>query len=175
MNLLCKTQFVPVLVIMLSFLLSRSFCQAVNEVNRRSYPTISSFLRTFTTSSPTCQEHVIEDEASVVTLSQLKTMLSNHNIQLFDVRNPDEYQTGRIPQAVNIPLDILEESLKLSPEHFLQRFDVKAPGKDDDNLVFHCRSGVRSSKALGIAYQLGFYKARHYRGGYLEWSEQEGK
>uniref|UniRef100_A0A1A8NDA1 Rhodanese domain-containing protein n=1 Tax=Nothobranchius pienaari TaxID=704102 RepID=A0A1A8NDA1_9TELE len=176
MILLCETPFVPVPVIMLSFLLSRGFCQAVTEVNQRSYPTVSSFIRTFTTSSPTCQEHhVNEDEASVVTLSQLKTMLSNHNIQLFDVRTPDEYQAGRIPQAVNIPLDTLDESLKLSPEHFLQTFEVKAPGKDDDNVVFHCRSGVRSSKALAVAHQLGFHKARHYRGGYLEWSEQQGK
>lgn len=55
-------------------------------------------------------------------------------------------------------VDNLEESLKLSPEHFEQRFEVKAPGKDDDNIVFHCRSGKRSATALGIAYQLGFSK-----------------
>lgn len=41
--------------------------------------------------------------ASVVTYPQLKTMLSNHNVQLFDVREPDEYQQGRIPDAVNMP------------------------------------------------------------------------
>lgn len=41
--------------------------------------------------------------ASVVTYQQLKTMLSNHDVQLFDVRNPDEFQAGRIADAVNIP------------------------------------------------------------------------
>lgn len=41
--------------------------------------------------------------ASVVTYQQLKTKLSNHDIQLFDVRNPDEFQAGRIADAVNIP------------------------------------------------------------------------
>lgn len=45
----------------------------------------------------------VSPSASVVTYSQLKTMLSNRDIQLFDVRNPDEYQAGRIPDAVNIP------------------------------------------------------------------------
>nr|ACQ58472.1 thiosulfate sulfurtransferase KAT [Anoplopoma fimbria] len=113
--------------------------------------------------------------ASVVTYSQLKTMLSNRDIQLFDVRNPDEHLAGRIPDAVNIPLGNLEESLKLSPEHFQQIFEVNAPGKDDDNIVFHCKSGNRSSKALDIALQLGFSRARHYKGGYSEWAEQEGK
>ncbi|XP_017261934.3 thiosulfate:glutathione sulfurtransferase [Kryptolebias marmoratus] len=168
----------PVFV-MLSLVLSRSFCQAVTEVNRRSYPTLASFVRSFSASSPTCcsnqEEVVIVDEASVVSLPQLKTMLSSHNIQLFDVRRPDEYEAGRIPQAVNVPLDNLEESLQLSPAHFLQKFEVKAPRREDDNIVFHCRTGVRSSKALGIARQLGFNKARHYRGGYSEWSEQEGQ
>uniref|UniRef100_A0A3Q0T131 Si:ch211-161h7.8 n=1 Tax=Amphilophus citrinellus TaxID=61819 RepID=A0A3Q0T131_AMPCI len=113
--------------------------------------------------------------SSVVTHSQLKAMLASRNIQLFDVRSPEEYQDGRIPQAVNLPLDNLEESLKLSPEYFEQRFEVKAPGKDDDNVVFHCRSGIRSAAALGIAHQLGFSKARHFKGGYSEWVEQGGK
>ncbi|XP_049913248.1 thiosulfate:glutathione sulfurtransferase isoform X2 [Epinephelus moara] len=111
----------------------------------------------------------------VVTYSQLKSMLSNRDIQLFDVRNPDEFQAGRIPDAVNIPLGNLEESLKLSPERFQQMFEVKAPGKDDDNIVFHCRSGKRSLAALDIAHRMGFSRARHYKGGYIDWEEQEGK
>lgn len=40
---------------------------------------------------------------SVVTYPQLKTMLANHDVQLFDVREPHEYQEGRISDAVNIP------------------------------------------------------------------------
>ncbi|XP_037549823.1 thiosulfate:glutathione sulfurtransferase [Nematolebias whitei] len=176
-----STLNVPVFM-MLSLVLSRSFCQVVTEVNRRSCPTLASFIRSFSTSGSTCcsgkQEEVPEvivDEASVVTLPQLKTMLANHSIQLFDVRRPDEYAAGRIPQAVNIPLDTLEESLQLAPAHFLQKYEVKAPRKEDDNIVFHCRTGVRSSKALLIARRLGFHKARHYKGGYVEWSEQEGQ
>ncbi|XP_040921923.1 thiosulfate:glutathione sulfurtransferase [Toxotes jaculatrix] len=158
---------------MLSLVLSRSLCQVATELNRRSCPTLGSVLRTFTTSCPRYGE--ASDDASSVTYTQLKTMLSNRDIQLFDVRNPDEYQAGRIPHAVNIPLGNLEESLKLSPEAFQQKFEVKAPGKDDDNIVFHCKSGNRSNKALGIAHQLGFSRARHYKGGYTEWAEQEGK
>uniref|UniRef100_A0A671W6U4 Thiosulfate:glutathione sulfurtransferase-like n=1 Tax=Sparus aurata TaxID=8175 RepID=A0A671W6U4_SPAAU len=147
--------------IMLSLLLSRSLCQVAAEVNLRSCPTFASAFRAFTTSSPKCGE--ASDSALVVTYSQLKTMLSNRNIQLFDVRNPDEYQAGRIADAVNIPLGHLEESLKLSPERFQQKFEVRAPGKDDDNIVFHCRSGKRSSQALDIARQLGFSRSAHHK------------
>ncbi|XP_008394557.1 thiosulfate sulfurtransferase/rhodanese-like domain-containing protein 1 [Poecilia reticulata] len=158
---------------MLSLLLSRGFCQAVTEVNRRSYPTVASFIRTFTTPSTSCGG-TYDDEASLVTPSQLKAMLSNRSVQLFDVRNPDEYQDGHIPQAINLPLNIVEESLKLPPESFKQKFEVKAPGKDDDNIVFNCRTGVRSGEALGIARQMGFHRARHLKGGYVAWVEQEG-
>ncbi|XP_055010214.1 thiosulfate:glutathione sulfurtransferase isoform X2 [Boleophthalmus pectinirostris] len=110
----------------------------------------------------------------VVTVAQLKSMLTSKNVQLFDVRRPDEFQAGHIPTAVNIPLDGLEVSLNLPSEKFEQTFHVKAPAKEDDNIVFSCRSGVRSGQALDIARHLGFSKARHLQGGYLEW-EAEAK
>lgn len=160
-------------LIMLSCVLARTFCQVITEANSRSYPTLGSVFRAFTTSAPKCGD--ASKNATVVTYSQLKTMLSNRDVQLFDVRNPDEYQAGHIPEAVNIPLDTLEESLQLPPARFQQKFEVKAPGKDDGNIVFHCARGNRSLKALDIARRLGFDRARHYKGGYVEWAEKEGK
>jgi len=52
----------------------------------------------------------------------------------------------------------LEESLKLPPQQFQLQFKVKAPQKEDDDIVFHCRSGKRSLSALEIAHRLGFLK-----------------
>lgn len=49
-----RVHFTAQLYTMLSYVLSRSFCQAVAEVNRRSYPTLGSAFRAFTTSSPQC-------------------------------------------------------------------------------------------------------------------------
>lgn len=112
------------------------------------------------------------DPDSVVSYEQLRSMLSSKNIQLFDVRNPDEFQAGRIPGSVNIPLDNLEQSLKLSSKHFKLLFEAKAPGKGDDNIVFHCQRGRRSASALEIAKRLGYTRARHYAGGYSEWAER---
>uniref|UniRef100_A0A8C2KIA4 Si:ch211-161h7.8 n=1 Tax=Cyprinus carpio TaxID=7962 RepID=A0A8C2KIA4_CYPCA len=105
----------------------------------------------------------------------LKALLANHSVQLYDVRSPDEFQAGRIPDSVNIPLGQLEESLKLPPLQFQQQFGVKAPKKEDDDIVFHCRSGKRSLTALEIAHRLGFSKARHYAGGYIDWEKHEKK
>lgn len=55
-----------------------------------------------------------------------------------------------------LPVALVEESLKLPPEQFQQRYDVRAPGKEDDNIVFYCRSGKRSFTALSTAHRLGF-------------------
>ncbi|KAM6977667.1 thiosulfate:glutathione sulfurtransferase [Aplochiton taeniatus] len=111
----------------------------------------------------------------VVTYKQLKAMLAQHDVQLFDVRNPEEFQAGHIPDSVNIPLGDLEKSLKLSPEQFQLIFKVEAPGKDDNNIVLHCQRGIRGSKALEIAHRLGFSRARHFKGGYSEWALHEVK
>ncbi|XP_048868083.1 thiosulfate:glutathione sulfurtransferase [Brienomyrus brachyistius] len=109
----------------------------------------------------------------VVSYEQLKTMLSSHSIQLFDVRNPDEFQAGWIPDATNIPLGELEEALQLTPDLFRSRFHVVAPKKTDSNIVFYCRKGNRSATALEIAFRLGFSRAQHYAGGYKEWEQYE--
>ncbi|XP_056155668.1 thiosulfate:glutathione sulfurtransferase [Lampris incognitus] len=149
-------------------LLSRSLCQAAAKLNGGSVFTSALRHRGHTTSPPAA------DTDSVVTYEQLKTMLASHDVQLFDVRNPDEFQAGRIPDSVNIPLGDLEESLKLSPEKFELVFQVKPPEEEDENVVFHCQRGNRSAAALHIARQLGFSRARHYKGGYSEWAAREG-
>ncbi|CAG04236.1 unnamed protein product [Tetraodon nigroviridis] len=149
-------------IIMLSFILSRTLCQTVAEATCKSHSSLVTTFRAFTTSGQRCEEDSNGASASVVTYPQLKTMLSNRDVQLFDVREPDEYQEGRIPEAVNMPLSVVDESLRLSPELFQQRYDVRAPGKDDHNIVFYCRSGNRSFKALSAAPTAGFSQGQTF-------------
>lgn len=56
---------------------------------------------------------------SVVTYEQLKVMLTRHRVQLFDVRNPDEFQAGRIPDSVNVPCE----------QHLISVYDVVCHNK----------------------------------------------
>ena len=52
----------------------------------------------------------------------------------------------------------LGKAFGLTPEEFQETYQVKKPEKDDTNITFYCRSGVRSVGAMAMAKQLGFEK-----------------
>ena len=76
---------------------------------------------------------------------------------LIDVREPHEYQICRIPTAKLIPLGELPQRLN--------EFDP------DIEITAHCKSGMRSAKAVGLLKQAGF-RARNMKGGILAWSDK---
>jgi adenylyltransferase/sulfurtransferase len=77
---------------------------------------------------------------------------------LIDVREPHEFQIGRIPGSTLIPLGQLPNRLsELDP---------------DAEIVAHCRSGARSQKAVDLLKQHGFKNVRNMTGGILAWSDK---
>ncbi|MBI3280193.1 MAG: molybdopterin-synthase adenylyltransferase MoeB [Acidobacteria bacterium] len=77
---------------------------------------------------------------------------------LIDVREPHEYQICRIPGAKLIPLGELPKRVN--------ELDSA------DEIVAHCKSGMRSAKAVDFLKQAGFKKVRNMKGGILAWSEK---
>jgi len=77
---------------------------------------------------------------------------------LIDVREPHEYQICRIPHAKLIPLGDLPKRVN--------ELDSA------DEIVAHCKSGVRSAKAVDFLKQAGFRKVRNMKGGILAWSDR---
>jgi len=77
---------------------------------------------------------------------------------LVDVREPHEFQIGRIPGSILIPLGELPKRLnELNPA---------------DEIVMHCKMGGRSAKAVDLLKQNGFTKVRNMKGGILAWSDK---
>ncbi|KAG9665840.1 Rhodanese-like protein, partial [Aureobasidium melanogenum] len=93
---------------------------------------------------------------------------------LIDVREPAEYEAGFIPTAVNIPVGSAPDALFMPAHEFEDKFGFEKP-KADQELVFYCKAGVRSSAAAGLARQVGYQKVGEYRGSWLEWSKNGGK
>ncbi|MEP6717358.1 MAG: molybdopterin-synthase adenylyltransferase MoeB [Terriglobia bacterium] len=77
---------------------------------------------------------------------------------LLDVREPHEYQIARIPGSTLIPLGELPKRLnELNPA---------------DEYVVHCKSGMRSAKAVDLMKQSGYKRVRNMTGGILACSDK---
>lgn len=74
---------------------------------------------------------------------------------LVDVRTPQEYKEGHIPESKNVPLQSLAD----------HAYKVL---KKDDVLFVYCRSGSRSKQATHILKQMGYTKVKNI-GGILDY------
>ncbi|XP_007891142.1 thiosulfate sulfurtransferase/rhodanese-like domain-containing protein 3 isoform X2 [Callorhinchus milii] len=93
-----------------------------------------------------------------ISYEELKELLESH-VLLIDVREKSEIEEdGQICGSVNIPLRDLENSLKMDPDTFLEKYKVKMPSTKD-KIVFSCLGGVRSKAALDTALLAGY---KHY-------------
>ncbi|KAF8898355.1 Rhodanese-like domain-containing protein, partial [Infundibulicybe gibba] len=103
-----------------------------------------------------------------------KTENPTADTYLIDVREPDEVIQGMIPSAVNLPLSVLANSLHLHHIAFKDKHGFEKPRKDQE-VIFYCRSGVRSSSASDVAKRNGYTKILNYKGSWLDWIEREKK
>lgn len=93
---------------------------------------------------------------------------------LIDVREPSEYEAGFIPSAINIPVKSQPDAMFLPEEEFEDRFGFSKPAMDQE-LVFYCKAGVRSSAAAQLAKQYGYKNVSEYRGSWLDWEKNGGQ
>jgi rhodanese-related sulfurtransferase len=82
-------------------------------------------------------EHTSRNLPSTVTAAEaMRALQSGELAQVIDVRSPDEYATGHIPGAVNVPLDELEARLD----------DLVRSG----SVLVVCQSGQRAEMACEL-------------------------
>jgi len=91
-----------------------------------------------------------------------------------DVREPNEYEAGFIPGAINIPVKSQPDAMFLDEAEFEDRFGFSKPSMDQE-LVFYCRSGVRSSAAANLARQSGYEDIAEYKGSWMDWEKNGGQ
>ncbi|CDO72433.1 hypothetical protein BN946_scf184977.g133 [Trametes cinnabarina] len=115
-------------------------------------------------------------DAKEITYEELKpkTLQPSPDKYLIDVREPDEVVQGSIPSAVNLPLSVLSNALQLPPAEFKEKFGFEKP-RPNQEVIFYCRSGKRSTTAADVAKRNGYTNILNYKGSWLEWIEREGK
>jgi len=80
------------------------------------------------------------------------------DLTLVDVREPNEWEIGHLPDAKLIPLNSLPG-----------RIGELDSGRD---LVLYCHTGQRSARALDYLQQAGYRRVKHLRGGIEAWSRE---
>lgn len=75
---------------------------------------------------------------------------------ILDVRTVSEYESGHLDGAINFPVDELSGRLsELNP---------------DVELLVYCRTGNRSTTAVGILRENGYDRIYHMDGGIVAWN-----
>ncbi|GAB4348196.1 MAG: molybdopterin-synthase adenylyltransferase MoeB [Cyanophyceae cyanobacterium] len=99
-----------------------------------------------------------------MTVTELKALIDSgaEDYLLVDVRNPPEYEIGRIPGSVLVPLPDIEAGPGVEKVKELL---------GNRRLIAHCKMGGRSAKALAILQTAGI-EGTNVAGGINAWSEQ---
>ena len=95
-----------------------------------------------------------------VTVQEMKRAMQDPKlgIRIIDVREPDEYEIAHINGIPLFPMSTLQ-----------QRFTELDPNQQ---YYIHCKSGVRSLRALAFLREQGFKYVKSVKGGISAWSDE---
>ncbi|WP_445957663.1 rhodanese-like domain-containing protein [Yeosuana sp.] len=97
---------------------------------------------------------------NVISPEEMETFLELDNVQLIDVRTPEEYKTGFIANAQNI-------------DYYSPTFDVEINKLDKEKPIFvYCASGGRSASCSKKLKDAGFIKIYDLDGGITKWKHK---
>ena len=91
-------------------------------------------------------------------LTWKKQLFSESKAVVLDVRTPEEFETSRIANSINIDF--------YNPQNFISELE-----KLDKEITYYiyCRTGTRSSNSCVIMNEMGFKKTYNLLGGIVEW------
>ena len=95
-----------------------------------------------------------------VTTAEAIRLMNHEKGVLVDVREPDEYRGGHIPNALNLPLSGLAAGLKQIEKHMARP------------LIICCRTSQRSARAAVALRKHGFASVQVLAGGITAWQHE---
>lgn len=92
------------------------------------------------------------DTVNRITSADFEKVFDKDTTIVIDIRKPGEYSAEHVEEALNIPLDFLNENLAEFPK--------------DKDFIIHCGSGYRSMTAATMLKSRGWENFREVEGGY---------
>ena len=97
------------------------------------------------------------EQIQLITATELKEISEIEGVQLIDVRTPNEYKEGHLPNAQNI--DFLDKNFEVN----IQKLDKTKP------VIVYCQGGTRSAKCASKMISKGFVKIYDLDRGFYNW------
>ena len=92
-----------------------------------------------------------------ITMDEAVTMMAQETgYIILDVRRPDEFAAGHIPNAINVPNETIDTA------------EIPELPDKDQLIMVYCRSGRRSKEASEKLVKLGYTNIVEF-GGILDW------
>ena len=106
------------------------------------------------------QDEAPDENPDEVTVQDMKKAMDDKSlgIRVVDVREPDEYEIAHIEGVPQIPLSQLEARFT----------ELDA----NETIYLHCKSGVRSMKALSFLREQGYKYVKSVKGGIAAWAQE---
>ncbi len=105
-----------------------------------------------------CSEAPRSDEAPSITPAELQEWRASGDAPVvIDVRTPEEYASGHVPGAVNIPFEQVAERIS----------EIQAP----HGVALYCMVGPRARKGESALLAAGFATVFHLEGGLTAWKK----
>ena len=82
----------------------------------------------------------------------------DETLYVLDVRSPEEYASGHVPGAINIPYDQIASRMAEVPK--------------DQDVVLYCKSGRRAGIAAEVLAGQGYERLQHLEGDIVAWVEK---
>jgi hydroxyacylglutathione hydrolase len=102
------------------------------------------------------RKHGNTERVQQMDVRSLDSRRSERSLQVVDVRSPDEWSAGHLPDALHIPLAALPERIR--------EVDANA------QVVVHCQGGGRSAIAASFMLAHGVESVANLEGGYDAWT-----
>lgn len=110
----------------------------------------------------TALELVAEAKAQINEIDPATAHAELPGTLVLDVREPAEYDAGRLPGAINIPRGLLEFKIGDHPQ---------LAARDRDILIY-CKTSGRAALAALNLKRMGYTRVRSIHGGFDAWNQQ---
>lgn len=91
-----------------------------------------------------CSDDNIKSTFTFINANAAYKMIRNEEVIIIDVRSKEEYDTGHLKDAINIPHTDIEKEIK------------KVVNDLNEKIIIYCRSGARANAASSTLVELGY-------------------